>query len=137
MKNGFTLIELLIVLSITIIVGAVMFANLGARKLNTDLIVTNQQIGSLLRQAQTDSMDQENDVAWGVHFSNTTSTPPFYALFQTSYSTSSVVGGLYRLPSTVAFTTSTIAQGATLDVIFSSVTRPLVRLHDHRTLYAE
>ncbi|HEY5220977.1 MAG TPA: type II secretion system protein [Candidatus Paceibacterota bacterium] len=121
MKKGFTLIELLIVLTIVIVTGAVVFSNLGTRKVETDLIVTDQQIGSLLRQAQVDSMDQESDVAWGVHFSNATNTAPFYALFQTSYSTATVVGGLYRLPSTVAFTTSTLARGATLDVIFSSV----------------
>jgi hypothetical protein len=57
-----------------------------------------------------------------VHFSNPSGTTSFYALFQTSYSTATVVGGLYRLPPTVAFTTSTIASGATLDVIFSSLT---------------
>jgi type II secretory pathway pseudopilin PulG len=120
-KKGFTLIELIATFGILIVIGAVVFANLGTRKSNTDLVATDQQIGSLLRQAQVDAMEQESDVAWGVHFANTSGAPPFYALFQTSYSTATVVGGLYTLPPTVAFTTSTIASGATLDVIFSSV----------------
>jgi type II secretory pathway pseudopilin PulG len=120
-NKGFTLIELLVTLTLVIVIGAVVFSNLGTKRTDADLIATDQQIGSLLRQAQVDAMDQESDVAWGVHFSNSTSVAPFYALFKTSYSTSSVVGGLYRLPPTVAFTTTTLASGATLDVIFSSV----------------
>jgi hypothetical protein len=56
-----------------------------------------------------------------VHFANTTATAPFYALFAGGgYRTSTVVG-LYILPSTVAYQTSTLASGATLDVIFSSI----------------
>jgi hypothetical protein len=56
-----------------------------------------------------------------VHFANTTATPPFYALFNGSY-TASTTTGYYALPSTVAYQTSTLAAGATLDVIFSPIT---------------
>lgn len=122
MKKGFTLVELLVVIAILIITGAVAFANLGTRKSTSDLTATDQQIGGLLRQAQINAAQQKGNTAWGVHFSNPSGTTSFYALFQTSYSTATVVGGLYRLPPTVAFTTSTIASGATLDVIFSSLT---------------
>ena len=53
-------------------------------------------------------------MAWGVHFANPTGTAPFYALFTTSYSAGTVVGTPYLLPTTVAYTTSTLAAGATL-----------------------
>ncbi len=122
MRKGFTLLEILLVLVLILVVGVVAFANLGSRRTDADRVATTQQIGVLLRQAQSDAMAQEGDTAWGVHFFNATTTAPFYALFQTSYGTSTVVGGLYRLPPTVAFTTSTLASGATLDVIFSSIT---------------
>jgi len=121
-KKGFTLIELITTIGILIVVGAITFASLGSRKSTTDITATDQQIWSLLRQAQVDAMEQEGNAAWGVHFANPSGTTPFYALFQTSYSTATVVGGLYRLPPTVAFVTSTLASGATLDIIFSSIT---------------
>ena len=122
MKHGFTLVELLVILGIMIAVGAIVFANLGPRRVDTDLVSTTQQIGALLRQAQSDAMAQEADVAWGFYFSNVTSTAPYYALYKTSYSSSNVVGALYRLPSTVAFVTSTLASGATTSITFSSIT---------------
>ena len=123
MKKGFTLVEIVIVLALMIAVGAVVFSNLGTRKADTDLIATDQQIGSLLHVAESNALAQQSDAAWGVYFSNVTSatTTPFYALFTTSYSTSTIVGSPYLLPSTVSFTTSTLASGATTSVIFSSI----------------
>ena len=45
---------------------------------------------------------------------------PFYALFTGSYAASTTIS-YYALPSTVAYQTSTLAVGATLDVIFSPI----------------
>jgi prepilin-type N-terminal cleavage/methylation domain-containing protein len=120
-KKGFTLVELIVVIALIIASGAVVFANLAGRRSTTDLTAATQQIGVLLRQAQSDAVEQESDVAWGVHFANPTGTAPFYALFTTSYSAGTVVGTPYLLPTTVAYTTSTLAPGATLDVIFSPI----------------
>lgn len=104
-----------------IAMGAVVFASLSQRKSSADLSATVEQVGSLLRQAQSDAMAQESDAAWGVHFANPTGSTPFYALFRTSYSTTTIVSGPFHLPGTVAYITSTLASGATLDVIFSSI----------------
>ena len=125
MRKGFTLVELLVVFGIMIALGAVIFANLAARRSNADLTATTQETVTLLRQAQSDAAFQENnaqanDVAWGVHFANTTATPPFYALFTGSYMASTTVG-YYVLPPTVAYQTSTLPAGATLDVVFSPI----------------
>lgn len=121
MKKGFTLIELIIVFGIMLAITAVIFASLGTRKVDTDLTSTTQQVATLLREAQSDAMNQEGDVPWGVHFSNLTSTRPFYELFTTSYSTATVVGNPYQLPSTVSYVTSTLGVGSTTDVIFSPI----------------
>jgi type II secretory pathway pseudopilin PulG len=126
MHKGFTLVELLVVFGIMIALGAVVFANLAGRRSNADLTATTQEVGTLLRQAQSDATEQENnnqanDVAWGVHFANSTTTAPFYALFTGSYAASTTVG-YYALPSTVAYQTSTLATGATLDILFSPIT---------------
>ena len=121
MRKGFTLIELVLVFGIMLAIGLVTFATLAGRKTSTDLTATTQQVATLLRQAQSDAMEQENNVSWGVHFSNTTNPAPFYALFTTSYSTATVVGNLYQLPSTVAYQTSTLGVGSTTDIIFSQI----------------
>ena len=121
MKRGFTLIELILVFGLMLAISAVSFAILSGRKTNTDLTATTQQIAALLRQAQSDAAAQEGDAPIGVHFANATNTRPFYALFTTSYSTATDVGSPYQLPPTVAYQTATLAQGATLDVIFSPI----------------
>ena len=124
MRKGFTLVELIVVIGIMIVVGAIVFSNLAGRRSDTDLTATVQQVTTLLRQAQSDAVSQKNGAvsgnAWGVHFANTTATAPFYALFAGAYATSTVVSQ-YILPSTVAYQTSTLASGATLDVIFSPI----------------
>jgi prepilin-type N-terminal cleavage/methylation domain-containing protein len=120
-KRGFTLIELLIVVAILIIISVVVVVNLAGKKLNADLVSTTQQIVTTLRQAQSDSMAQEKGMSWGVHFDNSTTTTPFFALFSGSYATGTI-SGHYPLPSTVAYSTSTLASGATLDIIFSQIT---------------
>jgi hypothetical protein len=103
-----------------LVIGGVVFVSLAGKRVNTDLTSTTQQIETLLRQAQTDSMTQKNDAVWGVHFSNSTSGRPFYALFSGSYATGTVAGQ-YFLPSAVAFQPAMLAPGATLDVTFSQV----------------
>jgi len=120
-KRGFTLIELIVVFGIILAISVVSFSILANRKTSTDLTATTQQVVGLLRQAQSDAMAQEGDVPLGVHFSNATNTTPFYALFTTSYSTTTTVGGPYQLPPTVAYRTTTLASGATLDIIFSPI----------------
>ncbi len=119
MKRGFTLVELLIVIAISVIVGVVAILNISQRRADIDLTTAAQQIATTLRQAQSDSMAQEDGLSWGVHFANTTSPAPFYALFKGSYATGTV--SQYSLPPTVAYQTSMLAPGATLDVTFSQI----------------
>ena len=128
MRKAFTLIELVLVLGIMIVIGAIVFATLAGRRSNADLTSVTQRVATLLRQAQSDAVAQQNgavagsSVSWGVHFANTTATAPFYAIFAgSSYSATSTVG-YYALPLTVAYQTSTLASGAALDVIFSPIT---------------
>ncbi len=121
MEKGFTLIELLVVMGILVALSVITVVNLAGKRTDTDLVSATQQIATLLRQAESDSMAQEGGASWGVHFSNSTSTAPFYALFSGSYATGTV-SGQYPLPPTVAYVTSTLASGATLDVSFSQIT---------------
>jgi type II secretory pathway pseudopilin PulG len=127
MRKGFTLVELLVVFGVMIALGAVVFATLASRRTNADLTATTEQIATLLRQAQSDAIAQQNgavqgvSVSWGVHFSNSTSVVPFYALFTgAAYSATGTVG-YYPLPLTVAYQTSTLATGATLDIVFAPI----------------
>jgi type II secretory pathway pseudopilin PulG len=119
--SGFTLIELIVTLGVFIVISGIVLVNITGQRTQTDINDVTEQIGATLRQAQSDSMAQENGVSWGVHFENSTGTSPFYALFYSSYSSSTIVGH-YPLPASVAYNTSTFASGAMLDVIFSQVT---------------
>jgi type II secretory pathway pseudopilin PulG len=119
--SGFTLIELIVTLGVFIVISGIVLVNITGQRTQTDINDVTEQIGATLRQAQSDSMAQENGVSWGVHFENSTGTSPFYGLFYSSYSSSTIVGH-YPLPASVAYNTSTFASGAMLDVIFSQVT---------------
>ncbi len=121
MRKGFTLMELIIVFGIIVAVSAWLFADLGGARNNADLTSTTQEVVTILRRAQSDAMAQASDAAWGVHFENATATAPFYALFTGTYAASTTVDR-YMLPPTVAYETSTLASGASLDVIFSPLT---------------
>lgn len=121
LTSGFTLIELIITLGIFILLGGIVFINIAGRRSETDLFDTQEQIAAVLREAQSNSMAQKNGVAWGVHFDNSTTTAPFYILFFTAYSATTTVGGNVPLPASVSYNTSTLASGATLDVIFSQL----------------
>ena len=64
---------------------------------------------------------------WGVQFSNVTNTVPFYTLFYATSTAGLATGaviGHYALPSTIAYTTSSIATGGTLYVYYSSGLTP-------------
>ena len=119
-RRAFTVVELLIVIAIVAVIMLISLPYLFGRRNTGDLKNTAAQIATLLRQAQSASMAQKQGMSWGVHFQNSTTTMPFYALFSSAYGASSTVG-YYPLPGTVAYDTSTLAAGSSLDVIFSQV----------------
>lgn len=121
MRKAFTLVELLVVVGILVAIGAIVFANYSGRKTNTDLISTTQQVATLLRQAQSDSITQDGGVSWGVHFDNTTTISPFYVIFAGTY-TPGNTKGYYPLPATVAYQTSSIPLGSSVNITFSQIT---------------
>jgi len=122
MKKGFTLIELVVVMGILLVIGAVVVVSLAGRRTDTDIVAVTVEIATTLRQAQADSIAVEGGQPWGVRFANSATGTPSYALFTGASYASGTVKGYYRLPNTVAYVTSTLASGATLDVIFSPVT---------------
>ena len=119
-RDGFTLLEILVTIAIIAVVMIVVSSNLGGRRRFTDLTTTRQDIAGTLRQAQNRSVIQDQNVSWGVYFSNSTNTAPFYALFSNSYSTATVVNR-YALPTDILFSTSSIASGATFTITFAPI----------------
>lgn len=122
-RSGFTLIEIIITLGIFLVLGGIVFTNLTGRRSEADLNSADEEIAATLRQAQSASMQEKSGLAWGVHFDNSTTVQPFYTLFSTSltnqtYTATSVVGGNIPLPTSVSYVTSSIASGATLNIIF-------------------
>lgn len=118
--QGFSLIESLVVIGVIGIISIVVLANLFTRKTRSTLDSTVQRVVATLREAESRSAAQEGATTWGVHFDNTTSTAPFYAIFQTSYSVANTIG-YYRLPPDVSFATSSIAQGGSFNITFAQV----------------
>jgi prepilin-type N-terminal cleavage/methylation domain-containing protein len=121
MKKGFTITELLTTIAILVIIAGVTTLSLLNRRNTVDLKTTAQQMGGILREAQSDAMSQSQGVAWGVRFSNTTTTRPFFALFASSTFSTSSAQAYYFLPTSVNYATSTVASGSSTDVVFSQV----------------
>jgi type II secretory pathway pseudopilin PulG len=120
-RKGISIIETLIVVALIAIFGMVSLTNLLGRRGTNEFNGTVKQMGALLREAQSRAMSQASGTTWGVHFSNATSGA-FFALFAgPSYSTSTQ-RGYYKMPQTMAYTTSTIASGATKTVTFTQIT---------------
>lgn len=117
---GFSLIELLVVVGVIIILSVATFRNFFTRSAFGTLDSASKQVVATLREAASRSAAQEGATAWGVHLGNTTNTAAFYALFKTSYSSANTVG-YYRLPDGVSYSTSSIALGSSIDVIFSQI----------------
>ena len=119
-RTGFTLLELVLALAIVVIFGLVLLLNLPGRRNRGELEETAQQIAALLREAQSRSVSQASSSAWGVHFENSTITAPFYALFASSYASTSVVT-FYRLPQRVQYINSTLAFGESKNITFQQL----------------
>jgi prepilin-type N-terminal cleavage/methylation domain-containing protein len=99
-RRAFTLIELVIVIAIIAASSIVTLLMFYGRRNADDLAGAKEQVAAVLREAQSRSMSEDNNAPWGVHFANTTSTAPSYALFSTAYSTGTTAA-YYRLPSSV------------------------------------
>jgi prepilin-type N-terminal cleavage/methylation domain-containing protein len=119
-RRAFTLIELVIVIAIIAAASIGTFLLFSGRRNATDLASTKEQIAAVLRQAQSRSVSRYQNVIWGVYFSNSTITAPFYVLFSSSYSTATTAA-YYRLPPSVAYVTSTLAQGSTSTITFAGL----------------
>src|SRR3989344_8198221 len=79
-RRGFTIIEIMLVIGIIVALAVVGVLNLTGRRGQTEFDSTVRQISALLRDAQVRSVAQASDKGWGVHFENSTTTAPFYAL---------------------------------------------------------
>lgn len=117
-RKGVTLAELLIVIGLVAILGTTALINLYGRRSGSEIGATTQKIATLLREAQSRAVAGEKGEEWGVHFNNSVTTRPFYALFYGTYAPHTVVG-YYSLPGGIAYASSSIAPGSTKEVRFS------------------
>lgn len=116
-RRGVTLTELILVIAIIAVLGVITVPTLLGRRGKSDLENTTSQLVSLLREAQSRSVAQSSDSAWGVRFDNAVTSSPSFALFYGSYSTSTVVRR-NTLPRTLRYATSSITEGGSLEVMF-------------------
>ena len=119
-RTGFTLLELILVLALIVIFALALIPNLFGSRGRTEFDAAGKQMVVLLREAQNRSIAQASSSAWGVHFENATTTTPFYALFAYPYSSSSVLT-YYRLSSRVQYASTTIALGASKEIVFQQI----------------
>ena len=122
-RKGFTLIELLIVVLIMAAIGSVSLVYLSEHSNLQTLTSVTSQVGALLRQAQSDSMTEEQGAQWGVHLDATTSTLEYFSMFSTPNGTygSSTLASRYALPPGVCFATSSVPAGSSTNIIFAAV----------------
>lgn len=117
MRKGFSLTEILIVIALIGISLIVIFSNFYNRRNYSAIQLTTIQIHSIIQEARNKSIYKEKNERWGVYFSNSTSTNPFYSLFYSYYSTSTTVKK-YNLTSSVEYDPSIIPLGGYMEVKF-------------------
>lgn len=121
MRGGFSLMEMVVVVALISILSVIAVTNLIERAAHEELDAATTQIATTLREAQSKAATQEGGTSWGVHFENSTATPPFYALYKDPYSTGSVV--LRKsLSRGVRFSSSSIPFGGFSNILFAQIT---------------
>ena len=120
-RRGTTIFEMMIAVGIAVLLGATIMISLSGWRNRAGLDSATKQIAVLLREAQSRSMTRASGVAWGVRFDNTSSSAPFYALFSTSYSTSTAQRRTL-LPSGVRYAEASVPAGTSLDITFAELT---------------
>lgn len=124
-RRGFSLTETVLAVVLTIVIGLVVIINLSQRKGTSDLNVATREIASFLRQAQANSVSGIGGSGWGVHFANPTTSGnyPSYTFFSGAAYVATATGNqTFRLPATVSYTTSSVAQGPSgRDILFAQV----------------
>lgn len=120
-RYGATIFEMMIAVGIVAVLGVTVAISLSSWRNRAGLDSATKQIAVLLREAQSRSMTRASGVAWGVHFDNTVSSTPFYALFSVSYSTSTAQKRTL-LPSGVRFPEASIPAGTSFDIMFIELT---------------
>lgn len=118
-RKGFSLLELTIAIGIMAIIASAGSLLLTRSRASSEVKTAGIRVTALLRQAQQSAIQRASSTSWGVRFDNTTTTAPSVVMFASStYATSSVVS-TYALSSRVRFATSSIAAGATRDIVFA------------------
>lgn len=91
-RSSFTLVEALISIGIVIIISTLAFVNLASYKNKSSFDLDVQNVSEAIRTTQNRSINQESGLAWGIKFTNSTTTGNYYEIFSgTTYSTSSVI----------------------------------------------
>lgn len=116
--SGFTLIEMILTIGVLSILGGLgVYSYANSYRVNL-LNNTAEEIVSLARFAQQESMSQKNANASGVRFDNINSSSPFVAVFSGSYAPANIKEH-YQLSAQVSF--SSPAVGSSTEITFSKL----------------
>ena len=116
---GFTLVELVIVVAITVAIGAAVFVNAWDFFASRNVDLSLDEIAAAIRETQKRAVTQDTGAAWGIRFTNGTSTVDRYEVATgTSYSASSV-SKTYTFRRDVEFSEPTA--GTSTDIFFSAI----------------
>jgi sugar lactone lactonase YvrE/Tfp pilus assembly protein FimT len=120
-QRAFTLLEAVIVMGVLAVIALIILPNLLTNSHSADLTAITQQIVASAREAQSQSVSQSMNSPWGIHFSNATNTRPFYAIFVGNSYATGTIKGVYTLPATLSYVSSTLPAGSSTDVTFSPI----------------
>jgi prepilin-type N-terminal cleavage/methylation domain-containing protein len=119
-RKGFTLLEVVVTVAVIAIIGIAAALILPGKKNSNDLTLTAAQVMASLREAQSRSVTELQGTSWGVHFDNSISGHPFYALYVGSYSPSSTVS-YNPLPTDLGFVATTLPVGSSTNILFNQI----------------
>lgn len=111
--------ELLIVIGIVAVLSSIVSLGIVNFRKKADMDSVKAQMVSLLNEARSRSVSQEDGESWGVRFVNSSSAP-FYALFKATYS-ASTERGHYRLPTNVSYASSTFPVDTEKEIMFREI----------------
>lgn len=118
---GFSTLEALLVISIMAILSVLGIGAYRSYVKNVELDSTAKTITSDLKEARSKAMTGQDNLKWGIRFSN--SSDDYYELFSTptGYSSpSTTTSTVTYLSGTITFTAP--SEGTTTDVIFTKIT---------------
>jgi type II secretory pathway pseudopilin PulG len=120
-KRGITIIEILLYVGMSAVMVVGGFLALTSFKSKQELSSATKKLTSLLREAQSRSMNGRDGTMWGVRLVNSTSSPDSFMIVKYPYSVTSTLESFTSLPSNIQLSESSLVSGTSTVYWFTQI----------------